>query len=118
MAKEVVQADAANVFLDDPIVGQTRIVLGSITYVVGTDELIIFYNGSALVIGSLNDYIESNSTTVILNFIPDAIGPDVDTFEFVTVNVGASLFIPFPTTFLQVDPPKRPDNFGGRFTFP
>ena len=116
MAREIVIATDAGVTLNSPIAGQTTIVLSSLTYNVGTDELLILYNGSGLVIGL--DYTEPNSTTAILTFLPDDILPDVDTFEFITISVGSSLFVPIPTVFTQHDPPKRPNNFNGRFSFP
>lgn len=116
MAREIVQADSPNVSLNDPSAGRTRVTLASITYTPGTDELLAFHNTGATVLGV--DYTEEDSTHVIFEFLPDATGPDFDVFEFITINVGSSLFVPPPTTFLQVDPPKRPDNFGGRFIFP
>ena len=116
MAREVLQANDPNVSLDDPVAGQTRVTLTSITYVPASDELIVFHNGSALVLGQ--DYTEEDSTHVVLLFLPDATGPDIDVLEFLTVNVGSSDFVPAPTTFNQVDPPRRPDNFNGRFLFP
>jgi hypothetical protein len=116
MAQEVLQADDPAVSLNDPSAGRTRITLPTLTYVTGTNELFVFYNGTALVVGV--DYTEEDSTHVILEFLPDATSPDVDTLEFITVQQGSSAFVPPPVTLLQVDPPKRSDNFGGRFVHP
>lgn len=116
MATEVINADDPTVFIDEPIAGQTRIELPTLTYNVGTGELFVFYNGNALIIGQ--DYTESAPNEVILTFIPDAVGPDIDVFAFQTISIGSSDFIPPPCIFNQVDMPKRPNNFGGRFVFP
>ena len=115
MASEVIFADNPLVVVDTPIVGQTTITFATLSYNLGTGELFIFHNGSSLVIGV--DYSELTTTSVIIEFIPDVTGPEVDVFEFHTIAVGSSLFIPPPTVFNQQDPPKRPDNFGGKFVF-
>ena len=115
MAFEDIQADSPQVSLDDPAPGQTRITLNSITYNPGTNEMVLWYNGSALTIGL--DYTEEDSTHIILNFLPDAVGPDVDSFRIQTFVQGSSAFVPPPTAFTQLDAERRPGNFGGQFVY-
>lgn len=115
MASEIFNADDPQVALNTPIAGQTTITFATLTYVPTTDELFLLHNGSLLVLGI--DYTETSPTTVVLDFIPDAIGPDVDVFAAHTIQPGSSVFIPAPTVFNQQDPPRRPDNFGGKFIF-
>jgi hypothetical protein len=115
MSIEVISADSPQVSIDDPVAGQTRITLNTITYNLGTNELFVFHNGVALTIGV--HYIEEDPTHVIVLFIPDDVGPDIDEFRFQTFVQGSSIFIPSPTVFNQLDAEKRPDNFGGQFVF-
>lgn len=112
MAKEIIYANSPNVALNTPIPGNTTITLSEMTYLPGTSELFVFYNGAAMV-----TVTELSPTSVIIHFIPDAIGPEIDVFEFHTILQGSSAYIPRPTTLVQVDPPRRPDNFGGKFVF-
>lgn len=116
MAVEVIQADGPEVALNVPIAGQATVTFSSLTYNVGTNELFYFKNGVAGILGI--DYTELSSNQVILLELPDAIGPDVDDLSFYTIQQGSSLFIAPPTVFSQVDMPKRPNNFSGRFVFP
>ena len=115
MAAEIFDADDPRVALDTPIVGQTTITFTTLTYVLTTDELFLLHNGSLLVLGG--DCTETSPTTVVLTFVPDAIGPEVDVFAAHTILPGSSVYIPAPTVFNQQDPPRRPDNFGGKFVF-
>jgi hypothetical protein len=115
MALEVLTADNPNVVLDSPIAGQTRVTLTSISYVLGTDELFVFHDGVALIKGL--HYLEEDPTHVILLFIPDAIGPDIDELIFQTIFQGSSDFVPPPLVFNQAEPSRRPGNFGGTFVF-
>lgn len=115
MAAEFIDADSPQVVVDTPIVGQTTVNLLTLTYTPGLNELFVFYNGNAMIVGQ--DYLEASSTQVVLLFVPDTIGPDVDSFAFHTISQGSSVFIPPPTIFNQLDPPRRPNNFGGKFVF-
>lgn len=113
MAKEIIYANSPNVVPDSPTPGYTTINLSFITYIPGTSELFVFHNGLALI-----NVTEVSPTQVVIDFIPDAIGPDIDVFEFHTISQGSSsVFIPRPTTLQQVDPPRRPNNFSGKFLF-
>lgn len=116
MAAETIQADSANVILDTPLPGETTVNFSTLTYTPGTSDLFVFHNGLALVVDI--DYIEVDSDTIVLSFIPDAIGPDIDVFSIHTIEQGSSILIPSPVTFNQIDIPKRPNNFGGRFVYP
>jgi hypothetical protein len=115
MALEVISADSPQVSLNDPAPGFTTITLNSITYNPGTNEMFIFHNGLALTIGS--NYTEPNGTQIIVNFLPDAIAPDIDEFRIQTFVQGSSAYVPSPTAFRQLDASKRPNNFGGQFVF-
>ena len=115
MAREAFKADDSRVVLDSPVAGQSTVTFSSLTYVLGTDELFAFHNGAALTKGI--HYLEDSTTTVVLLFVPDAIGPDIDDFIFQTIEQGSSEYVPPPATLTQAEPSRRPDNFGGTYVF-
>lgn len=115
MAIEVISADSPQVVLNSPAPGQTTITLASITYNVGTNEMFLWHNGVALTIGV--NYTELSPTQIIVEFLPDVTAPDIDEFRVQTFIQGSSIYIPPPTQFDQLEPSKRPDNFGGQFVF-
>lgn len=115
MAREVIISTDAGVSLNDPVAGKTRITLSSLIYTVGSGELILTINGLLAIPGT--DYTEEDSSHVVIERLLETTAGFEDVLEFITVVQGSSNFIPPPSTLTQLSPPKRPNNFGGRFIF-
>jgi hypothetical protein len=97
--------------------GETRVTLdpNQVQFTPGQNDLFVFRNGAHQVLGV--DYIEEDNTHIVFTFAVDGTGPFVDSLEFRSAAQGNSLFIPPPETLVQANPPERPDNFGGIFSF-
>lgn len=97
--------------------GETRITLDptKVLWTPGANDLFVFRNGVHQKLGV--DYIEEDDTHIVFSYLVDSVPPFIDSLEFRSAQQGSSAYIPSPTHLKQADPPERPDNFGGIYSF-